>query len=174
MCYNLGAIPTLDPFADASGVGGAKYQWGQKTPILTQQEASFPPYNTGFPGWTANVTASTNWQDGVKGLNDPCPTGFRIPSATELQGVSNNNTKSPTSTGSGGMWLGPYLFLPISGARFIGNGAIGGTSGLYWTTTLSTNGLFAKAFILYNNSSSFGQLQEEQLNNALSVRCIKE
>lgn len=141
MCHNLGADDTADPFIPAINIHGARYQWGYPTAVLTQQEDQASSSGPGI--WPA-----ANYGEDDKWATDPCPEGWRVPTATEWQALIDNNapTLTPastwvpntTDTGIAGIYLGDLLFLPTAGQRRGTNGFLTnrGEFCLYWSSTL--------------------------------------
>ena len=106
------------------------------------------------------------WQ-GVSGTNNPCPSGYRLPTDTELDaeraswGANNNLTGAITSP----------LKLPMSGYRGLGSGTLSsvGSNGYYWSSTVSgTNSRF-----LFFNSSDAGMGTGGKADG-FAVRCLKD
>ncbi|HFK5529591.1 TPA: hypothetical protein ACGZ99_003676, partial [Elizabethkingia anophelis] len=121
MCHNLGADYSADPFVPSAAIHGAKYQWGMKDPVVTQAEdqADSGP----VPGWTNTFAPNDTWAN-TKTTSDPCPSGYRVPSAEEWQGVIDNNKTTRVGTWifgadnySSGYQFGQGLFLPAAGGR---------------------------------------------------------
>jgi uncharacterized protein (TIGR02145 family) len=111
--------------------------------------------------------------------NDPCPTGFRVPTKAQWEGVIANNT--PTNVGtfsssatnySAGKKFGDNLMLPAAGSRDFGNGTLNyrGGNGYYWS---STEYGADYAWILY---FSIGDAYSNNAyrTNGFSVRCIAD
>jgi hypothetical protein len=117
MCHNLGADQSLDPTKASQGIVGDYYQRGQTKPVTVQGFISNNTTNGG--GWL--------YSGGVKGAKDPCPSGYRVPTKAELQGVISNNTftrdpnsvwgalgtSSPTLTAMAK--FGERLYVPAAG-----------------------------------------------------------
>jgi hypothetical protein len=101
----------------------------------------------------------------LKGTNDPCPTGYRVPSQAELTDLKNSF--SPQS--AEGAFLSP-LKMPVAGIRSALSGLleVPGSFGDYWSSTSSgfNNAIYLKFFTgfteLYPNYRAYG----------FSVRCI--
>ena len=118
MCHNLGADQTLDPNVFAQGLRGDYYQYGQTIPMArTTSTGPLAPF--------VNVAGNAMWQGNSsepKGVNDPCPGGYRIPSIVEWNGIAANNTSTlVTASGSTntvymGTKVGSQLFLPFVGS----------------------------------------------------------
>lgn len=111
-------------------------------------------------------TAPNNnlWQ-GVNGINNPCPSQYRLPTVQEveleiLQFPMSNVFKSP-------------LRLPKAGSRSTtgAKNVIAGTTGTYWTSSVDpgTN----KAFVLLINASGAGTTMLPKASG-FSVRCIRD
>jgi uncharacterized protein (TIGR02145 family) len=208
LCHNLGADTSLDPHVPVVGLNGAYIQWGKRGPNTTgdasvdwQTAANDGPNgfaaaptasnaNAGsITGWSTSAAANGSWNSGteavpVKTANDPCPTGYRVPTRTEWTGVNTNNTASLTgpftnsSTQYGSaLHYGPdastkLLTLPAAGNRNDTNGALShrGFLGFYWSSTESGS----PAYILIFNSSSVNPAANYDRSRGLSLRCIAE
>jgi uncharacterized protein (TIGR02145 family) len=169
MCYNLGADYTLDPLTPSKGLLGNHYLWNNKTPIGTADVV--------FPSWDASYTTSaTAWQ----AANDPCPSGFTVPSVDEWQGIIDYYGAPTTSASS--TWLdlgtvytlgwkvGDYLFIPAAGSGSATDGSMANRSaGRYWSSTLASNSGALLAFTSgTSNMSGVGTFMYGG-----SVRCIQ-
>jgi uncharacterized protein (TIGR02145 family) len=177
MDRNLGASQVAESSSDAASYGDL-YQWGRKsdgqqcrTSATTATLSSTDtPANGNFilaPN-TPNDWRSTQndnlWQ-GVSGVNNPCPIGYRIPTETEL----NAERLSWSANTSVGAFASP-LKLPIAGALVYSSGSFNdvGTSGTYWSSSVSG----ADSRHLYFDNSN-GLMSARYRAFGLSVRCIK-
>jgi hypothetical protein len=172
MDRNLGATQVAASRSDAASYGDL-YQWGRAkdghesrtsnttATTATSADAGHGDFITVDDNWTNFTDEDTLWQ---AGLNDPCPTGYRIPTETELETerllFSSNNAAAAFSA----------LKLPLAGYRD-GNGAPSnvGSSGIYWSSTV----YFANARLLVFGSSS-AYVYNNPRAYGLSVRCIKD
>ncbi len=105
------------------------------------------------------------WQ-GVSGINNPCPSGYRLPTETEL----NNERLSWSTNNSAGAYASP-LKLPVAGARYNQDGSLGdtGSNGYYWNSTV--DGTSAKALNFYGTDAGMFSTNR---SGGYSVRCIKD
>lgn len=140
-----------------------------------QSPNPFPPHGrwiltmTTFGNW---VSPSDNnlWQ-GVNGVNNPCPIGYRIPTIAEL----NSERLTWSSQNQAGGFASPIKWS-TTGARSNNNiisSAIGAeaTDGFYWSSSVSGS--------VYSNrlhiSPSFApSTNAEERKTGFGVRCIKE
>lgn len=94
MRHNLGANTTVDPDALSSLIHGNFYQLGR---IASVGSGTSTTLNS---NWYGNSYPSNNaWNNGtesapVKTSNDPCPTGYRVPTKTEFEKLASNVTSS--------------------------------------------------------------------------------
>jgi uncharacterized protein (TIGR02145 family) len=180
LCHNLGAANTsADPFTPTWEINGGYWQWG-----LSEEAAAGPtasdPKDGAVSGWNTTFAANGSWADGSKTANDPCPTGYRVPTKAQWDGVLTNNTPTFVGTFNGsatnyeaGVKFGDQLMLPAAGyRRNFGNGALYGRggNGNYWSSTEFDS---YSAWLLYFNSSS-ADTYDDSRTNGTSVRCVAE
>jgi uncharacterized protein (TIGR02145 family) len=177
MDRNLGATQVATSSTDASAYGDL-YQWGRKsdghqcrTSATTSTLSSTDtPANGNFilapnapNDWRSNQ--NTNLWQGVSGINNPCPGGYRLP--TEVEWTAEDASFSTQNIA--GAFASP-LKLPMAGNRNNSNGSLSGveTSSNYWSSTVSSTN--ARSL---NINSSNASLTSPNRAFGLSVRCIK-
>jgi uncharacterized protein (TIGR02145 family) len=178
MDRNLGASQAATSSTDANSYGDL-YQWGRRadghqcrtspttaTLSSTDQPAhgDFITVNSGNYDWRSPQNDNL-WQ-GVNGVNNPCPSGYRLPTETEF----NAECLSWSANSSAGAFASA-LKLPMAGNRSDGNGSLldVGSFGFYWSSTVSGS----NAFNLYFNSSNAGMNNSNRAVGT-SVRCLKD
>jgi uncharacterized protein (TIGR02145 family) len=179
MDRNLGATQVATSSSDAASYGNL-YQWGRgadghelrnsgniptKSTTDNPGNSSFIYYGTDFPSnW--RTTPNDNLWQGVNGVNNPCPTGFRVPTMAEF----DEERLSWSSTNASGAFSSS-LKLPKAGWRNFWDGGFSnlGTNGLYWSSTISS-GVPICFFI--NDSSAY--ISNNQRASGYSLRCIKD
>ncbi len=145
MDRNLGASQVATSSADIDAYGDI-YQWGRATDGHEKRTSSTIDVlsDSDTPGhgyfiislndpydWRSSQNDNL-WQ-GVDGVNNPCPTGYRIPTAVEWE--------AELATWSSQNAIGAFeslLKLPLAGVRFNDNGAVEleNYSGFYWSSTV--------------------------------------
>jgi len=179
MDRNLGASRVATSSTDAEAYGDL-YQWGRSTDghQLRTSNTTTTLSSTDVPGHGdfILVTSSPNdwrspqndnlWQ-GVSGTNDPCPSGYRIPTEAEL----NAERASWSSNNRAGAFDSP-LKLPATGVRYSNiEGYIDniGITGGYWASALDGN--FSRHLWFY---SSGAFMDSKDRAYGFSIRCIKK
>jgi hypothetical protein len=178
---NLGASRVATSMDDRDAFGDL-YQWGRGTDGHEKRTSSTTPTlsRSDTPGHGSFITtpststthdwrASQNdnlWQ-GVTGTNNPCPSGFRLPTASEWQ-TEIDSWPSQDSTGA----FNSPLRLVVGGYRqFKEDGTIdsAGSYGFYYSATVS--GPFSRDVLLNSDSAEVGISFRA---SGHSVRCIKD
>jgi len=172
---NLGATQVATSSADAASYGDL-YQWGRladghqirTSETTTTLSATDTPENGNFIIESSDWRSPQNdnlWQ-GVNGINNPCPSGYRIPTQAEWQ--AEDNAFSPNN--AAGAFASP-LKLPMAGGRIYSNGSLGsvGSLGGCWSSTVS--GSNARCLLFNSSLASVGTSNRAF---GVSVRCLKD
>ncbi len=174
MDRNLGASQVATSSTDAAAYGDL-YQWGRgndghqcrTSATTTTLSSTDQPGNGNFilaPNAPNDWRSPQNvnlWQ-GVNGINNPCPSGYRVPTDSEI----DMERASWVSQNNSGAFLS-VLKLVTSGIRNYNNGLVSASSGNYWTSTIS--GIESR-----NIQTSPASIGTALRGYGLSVRCIKD
>jgi uncharacterized protein (TIGR02145 family) len=201
LSHNLGADTSLDPHTPVVGLHGGHVQWGKQGPTNWVGAANDGPNgfdaaptsgndnSAAISGWSQTEATDGSWNVNENSpakvtANDPCPTGYRVPTRNEWVAVDTYNTVSRTGTfASGNTEYGSALHygteanpklltLPAAGNRGSTNGALyyRGHFAYYW----SSSEYGSNAYHLFFNSSNVYPADYTSRTNGFSVRCIAE
>lgn len=178
MDRNLGASQVATSSTNALAYGDL-YQWGRRADghqcrnsptTMTLSSVDQPAHgsfilaiNTPFD-WR-NPQNDNLWQ-GVNGVNNPCPIGYRVPTEAEFDAESLTWTGGANATGA----IASPLKLTQAGHRDESNGSLisVGTFSRYWSSTIG--GTDSRFFAFDNSFVYFGQGRRARGG---SIRCIK-
>lgn len=178
MDRNLGAVRAATSSTDQQAYGDL-YQRGRAADghQLRNSSTTSTLSNSAQPGhdlfilnpddpWDwCNTKTDSLWQ-GINGTNNPCPTGYRIPTEAEWSA----ERQSWSSNDAAGAFASP-LKLPLAGYRSNINGSLRtlGGSGNYWSDAVEV--IHARQFN-FNNSNATVIGYYRALG--FSVRCIRD
>ncbi|MDE5436318.1 fibrobacter succinogenes major paralogous domain-containing protein, partial [Elizabethkingia meningoseptica] len=184
MCHNLGADYSADPFTPSAAIHGAKYQWGAQTGeegrYISQADDQSNPGD--IADWNQARKPDDSWSDTSKTANDPCPSGYRVPTKAQWEAViANNNVERVGSWANDGNYTSALYFrnpsnvrtlmLPAAGYRYFIDGTLlrRGDVGFYWSSSEATS----LAYTLLVSGSDV-QLFNYTRTYGFSVRCVAE
>jgi uncharacterized protein (TIGR02145 family) len=177
MDRNLGASQVATSSTDQNAYGDL-YQWGRRadghqcrtSPATVTLSSMDQPVHGDFiqapnaPNDWRSPQNNNLWQ-GVNGVNNPCPLGYRVPTDSELD---NERLSWGTNNISGA--FASLLKWTVGGSRVAGgaNFVAVSSEGYYWTSSIS--GSLSNVMWIQNNSNMYSDMRAD----ALSLRCIKE
>ena len=156
-------------FAATPESAGMFFQWNRRTGISTTTPAAGVPVEN----WNTASIEGTTW---VR-ANDPCPTGWRVPTMAELSALRDAGYKWTTRNGVNGVYLGTYphrIFLPALGGRGSFNGTLSGVGmhSDYWSNAAG-DGTGARGLELDMERYSVNVFAGSR-NSGSNVRCVAE
>jgi hypothetical protein len=180
MDRNLGAAQVASSSTDPEAYGDL-YQWGRgadghqcRNSSTTSDLSTTDQPEHGF-FIISNTGASLDWRSpqndnlwqGVNGVNNPCPNGYRLPTGSEL----NAELTSWSSNNAAGAFASP-LKLTMAGGRLGSSpGLLSAVNvrGVYWSSEVSSNKSLSFRF-----GSDEAEMFIAYRSMARSVRCIKD
>ena len=179
MDRNLGATRVPTSQIDAQGYGDL-YQWGRGKDghqlrassttgnISTSDIAGNAlfitnPSNTIYSDW--RTPQNDNLWQGVDGINNPCPAGFRIPTKAEWEA----EIQTWTSRNAASAFASPLKLPPAGKRQYNGVISTDNVSAFYWTSNISQTQVFSMNF----TSSGAYTTNAYPRVNGYSCRCIK-
>lgn len=194
MDRNLGATQVATAFNDTNAYGDL-FQWGrfadghqcrESDTYLANNildETGVPLANTPVPNagnaWDGKFIDHESveidwlspkddnlWQ-GVNGINNPCPTGFRLPTNPEWE--TERLSWDMEANGA----FGSTLKLPLAGYRAGQDTTYEGSAGVYWSSTVEEHNDIHSGYVVFNNSLSEVNSDWWRIWGS-SVRCIKD
>ena len=174
MDRNLGATQVATSTTDAASYGDL-YQWGRGADGHQLRSSSTTGTQSSIdqPGNALFIVRGSDWRtstydnlwQGVNGINNPCPSGYRLPTSPELEA----ERFSWSSNNASGAIASP-LKLPMAGFRSGTNGVLNnvGTGGHFWSSGVGGTNSSNLDF----SSSSAGMSYSYRAFGA-AVRCIK-
>jgi uncharacterized protein (TIGR02145 family) len=178
MNRNLGASQVATSSTDQNAYGDL-YQWGRRadghqcrtSPTTGTLSSVDQPAHGNFilapnspNDWRS--PQNTNLWQGVNGVNNPCPSGYRLPTDAELNGEQSSWVGGYNSSGA----FASVCKWTLAGSRGI-NGTLNGigVNGYYWSSTISGN---TSRHFDFTSSYAFTNATLFRANG-LTVRCLK-
>jgi hypothetical protein len=161
MDRNLGASRVAISSTDSQSYGDL-YQWGRRSDGHQCRNSTTTTIlsSTDQPGNGNFIIGSSDWRNpqnnnlwqGVNGVNNPCPTGYRLPTQTEL----NAERLSWSANSSAGAFASSLkLPIPISEGR-------------YWSSTTSLT--VSRTLKIQSGNAN---MDNDNRSSGRPVRCIK-
>ncbi len=178
MDRNLGASQVATSSTDQNAYGDL-YQWGRRadghqcrtSPTTATLSSVDQPAHGNFilapnAPYDWRSPQNTNLWQGVNGVNNPCPSGYRLPTETEL----NNERLSWGSNNGAGAFAAPLKWT-LAGYRDVSPGSLHqvGSNGYYWSSTVS--GTYSR-FLIFTSFAA--TMNDNSRAVGFSVRCVKE
>ena len=173
MDRNLGASQVATSSTDANAYGDL-YQWGRAADgheirtsgtTTTLATSDTPGHGNFIISYDWRNPQNNNLWQGVSGTNNPCPSGYRLPTEAEWEAERT----SWSSNNAAGAFASP-LKLPVAGRRYSGGSLYSvGSGGGYWASTVDGTSSRSLSF-----NSSLAYMDSGSRANGDSVRCLKD
>lgn len=158
-------------------------------------EACIEEGGDGVGDWLATADNAL-WKDSEKTTNDPCPYGWKVPSASDLAVLqltaAEDNTDLDTARKQYGWWLSDgtnSFFYNACGYRRYNDGMIENMNshdsypsipepweGHYWTSTANSDGSAMSLYFDLTTTRTINKFQSNKPSrraNGMQVRCVK-
>ena len=141
---------------------GMFYQWNRAT--------GWNSTDATVTGWDDTYPTGTTWE----ASNNVCPTGWRVPTISELASLLETENTWTQVNGVNGRQFGSgenLLFFPAAGSRYSSGGALGGQGGGgYWSST--PNGSSYAHYLDFGSGNA--DVGSNNRTFGFSVRCVVE
>jgi uncharacterized protein (TIGR02145 family) len=178
---NLGASRVATSSTDANSYG-FKYQWGRASDghqfptsgtTSTYSDGPSPSHGSFIlstlqnGNWMNQNPSTTSWA-GTTAINNPCPSGWRIPTRAEWVYIIDNTSGGFNAGSAWSTSLG--IKLPSSQQRMRNNGSLSSSNNHgYWLNNSSSGGVQ----MIHFGDSSWGEGNDAGAYGA-AVRCIQD
>ncbi len=174
MDRNLGATQVATSSTDIASYGDY-YQWGRAADghQISTSPTTTTLSSTDTPGHGNFIRTNADWRSpqnntlwlGVDGTNNPCPSGYRLPTEAEWEA----ERASWGTNNAAGAFASP-LKLPVNGRRRYSDGLFErvNTYGYYWSSTVSGADSSGLNFL---SNNAFTSADGRAMGRA--VRCLK-
>jgi uncharacterized protein (TIGR02145 family) len=174
MCHNLGADYDIISYSQLirREHHGDWYRFGAK--IASMENVSGHGDNWDYPDYY--TAANSEWPDSLSTtIGNPCPDGWRIPTATEWEGVlANNDWPGALVSGDSFCHIRPvndYLYLPLAGHRIGYNGGWYGLGNM--ASYMSSTGTASNVCTTLGATNGNNKMERSTGRDAGgSVRCV--
>lgn len=176
-----------DPFGgfvgNADGSVTFAFSGTQMGTVATSETTGIVDFTVAHPNmfitsssdWLSPSNRNNNLWSTAKTQYDPCPAGWRVPTATENDGfvlnqINTSNKGASVAVSGGNIWM------PCAGYRKDSNAnpTMVGNAGMYWSATaetLTSVSTYIDAYQMNRMTNHYGHMSRAA---AFSVRCIKE
>ena len=179
MDRNLGASQIATSNTDVNALGDL-YQWGRRgdghqcrNSTTTTALSSINQPTNGYFITSPNIPydwrspQNDNLWQGVSGINNPCPLGYRLPTDTEL----TNERYTWTTNDANGAFASPLKFTMAGGRNVQGNLISVYTNGYYRSSTITNE--YSRS-LTFNGVGTSASITTSYRAFGHSVRCIKD
>jgi hypothetical protein len=165
MCHAAGADYTVNPYSATEGAYGAYYKWGNGKPAATHSNRNLN---------SVRSIGGTNWD--MESQN-PCPSGWRVATWTELEAIANSNLNTRTTASDDRQLRG---YIPIRGGGYRVNssedGYVGGVvednNCHTWSANATGNSNANNKYFYRTGGSSAGGNYTK--NYGEHIRCVQD
>ncbi len=165
VCWARSNVDAPGTFAHTPEADGMLYQWNRKKGWSPTGDIS---------GWDANLPSGDNWNK----TNDPCPAGWRVPNAEEINTLLDESKVNRLMTTQTGIFGGKFtdkgngnaVFFPVVNHRKPEDGSVHpGDFGYYWSASPANTD---EAWALYCYMETAFFKTELPKNGGYSLRCV--
>jgi len=155
-------------FASKPEDAGMLYQWNRPVGWSSSNPLE---NNTGGTVWNSSIPTGDTWTP----ENNVCPTGWRLPTQSELQSLLNSGSFWGALNGVDGRFFGSgeeRVFFPATGYRAHRDGTLSyaGSEGDYWSSTdIGAENAYTLSF-----DSNYVGMNYNFRSFGFSVRCVAE